>query len=135
MKLFLSYRYTGEDLTILKQIVESICQSLEKAGHSTFCSFGHNDFFKENNYSYKQILEYAFNELDASDYVIAFVKSQDKSEGMFLELGYALAKGKKIILLIKEGVKTVFLPEIAHHVIEFADLNELYSNLEELRLK
>lgn len=135
MKIFLSYRYTGEDLKVLEGILANICSNLESCGHNVFCSFGKNKFFVENNFSYKQILEYALKELDESDYILAFIKSQDKSEGMLLEIGYALAKGMKIILAIKKDVKTVFLPQIADQVIQFETLEDLYTQLKELVLK
>jgi len=121
-------------MTELGQTVKNICDSLATSGHSTFCSFDKNAFFDENKYSYKQILDYALRELDESDVVLAFVKSPEKSEGMLLELGYAMATGKKIILALKEGAKPVFLPEIASTVIHFSDLPELYSKLKTLNL-
>jgi nucleoside 2-deoxyribosyltransferase len=133
MKVFISYRYTGEDLIELKGVIDSICSSLKDAGHDSFCSFDKNTFFAENNFSYKQILEYALKELDASDCVLVLVKSPEKSEGMLLEVGYALAKGKKIILAIREGITATFLPEIASHVLIFSQLDELYDQLKTVR--
>lgn len=134
MKIFISYRYTGEDLSVLRGILVKITSLFENKGHSVFCSFGHNDFFQKENYSYKQILDYALKELDESDYVFAFVKSQEKSEGMLLELGYAYAKGKKIILAKKEDVHTTFVQEMAKKTISFVDLEDLYKKLELLEL-
>lgn len=135
MKVFISYRYTGEDLTVLEGIMDTISKSLEKAGHSSFSTFNKNKFFEVNKFTAKQVLGYAFNELDRSDVVLVFVKSQEKSEGMLLEVGYALAKGKKIILAIKKDVFTYFLPEIAERVIEYGELDELYQKLENLKLE
>ena len=134
MKIFLAYKYTGEDPEVLKGIIDQIVSSLGKAGHTTFCSFDKNVFFTEQSSSYKQRLEYVITELDSSDYVLAFVKSQEKSEGMLLEVGYALAKGKKIILAIKSGVHVTFLSEIADVVIEFEEPDDLYSKLKMLFL-
>lgn len=134
MKIFISYRYTGEDLSILKGFLDRITSSFESKGHSVFCSFGHNDFFQKENYSYKQILDYALKELDESDYVFAFIKSQEKSEGMLLELGYAYAKGKKIILAKKDDVHTTFVQELSGKTIAFSDIEDLYKKLELLEL-
>ena len=133
MKIFLSYRFTGEKPEVLKEIIHNLCGSLEKAGHVTFCSFWKGDFYKENKFTNKQILIYALDELDASDVYLAFIKSEDKSEGMLLEAGYAIAKKKKIYLAIKKGVRTVFLAEMADMIIEFDDLEELYNKLARLR--
>lgn len=134
MKIFISYRYTGEDLTILKGILEKITSIFESKGALVFCSFGKNDLFKKENYSYKQILDYALCELDDSDYVFALVKSQDKSEGMLLELGYAYSKGKKIILAKKNDVRTTFVQEISMQNIDFENLEDLYEKINKLEL-
>ena len=77
-------------------------------------------------------MEYALKELDNSDVYLAFVKSEDKSEGMLIEAGYAIAKNKKFWLAIKKGVHTVFLREMADKIIEFENLEELYKKLSKL---
>ena len=133
MKIFLSYRFTGEDPKVLKETIQKICNSLDEAGHNHFCSFWKGDFFNENKFTYKQILEHALEELDLSDVYLAFIKSEDKSEGMLLEAGYAIAKGKKFILAIKKGIYTVFLREMADQVIEFKNIEELCEKLKNLK--
>lgn len=134
MKIFISYRYTGEDLSIVKSTIEKITSLFEDKNISVFCSFGHSEFFQKENYSNKQILDYALKGLDESDYVFAFIKSQEKSEGMLLELGYAYAKGKKIILAKKDDVYTTFVQELAERTISFTDLEDLYEKIEKLEL-
>jgi len=133
MRIFLSYRFTGEDPNELKTTIQNICLSLEKAGHSHFCSFWKGDFFNEHKFTHRQILEYALKELDDSDCILAFVKSEEKSEGMLIEIGYALAKRKKFILAIKKDIETTFIKEMADQIIEFEGLNELYNKLSKLK--
>ena len=72
-------------------------------------------------------------ELDDSDCILAFVKSEEKSEGMLIEIGYALAKRKKFILAIKKDIETTFIKEMADQIIEFEGLNELYNKLSKLK--
>lgn len=129
MKIFISYRFSGEDTKVLEETMGNICNSLKETEYEFFCSFWKESYFKENNYTLKEILEYALDELDSSDICLAFIKSQDKSEGMLLEIGYALAKGKKIYLAIQKDVKTGFLREIAEKVIEYDTLEDLYEKL------
>ena len=74
-------------------------------------------------------MDYSYEELDKSDCLLAFVKSEEKSEGMLLEIGYAIAKKKKFILAIKKDAKTVFLREMANQIIEFDNLKDLYEKL------
>ncbi|OIO53090.1 hypothetical protein COT40_00405 [Candidatus Peregrinibacteria bacterium CG08_land_8_20_14_0_20_41_10] len=133
MKVFLSYRFIGEDPRVLKEIIHEICKSLEKAGHSHFCSFWKEDFFNENKFTHQQILEYALKELEGSDVYLAFIKSKDKSEGMLLEAGYALAKKKKFYLAIQKGIGTTFMRKIADKIVEFETLEELYDKLGKLK--
>lgn len=133
MKIFLSYRFTGEDPDQLRIIIHDLCSSLEKAGHQTFCAFWKGDFYKDNGFTKRQILEHALGELDSSDIYLAFIRSEDKSEGMLIEAGYAIAKGKKFYLAIKNDTRTTFIREMADKVIEFGTLDELYSKLSGLK--
>lgn len=135
MKIFLSYRRTGKKIEELKEIIKKICLSIEKSGYNQYCSFNSENFYKSNKFTNKQILEHALNELDTSDCILAFVKSEEKSEGMLLEIGYAKAKGKKFILAIKKVIKTTFLREIADKIIEFKDIDDLTKQLEKLTIK
>lgn len=52
---------------------------------------------------------------------------------MLLEIGYALAKKKKIILAIKKDIETTFIRAMADEVIEFEDVKDLSRKLGELR--
>lgn len=132
MKIFLSYKFTGEDPKVLKETIGDVCDSLNKAKHDVFCSFWKENFYKKHKFSHRQILEYALKQLDKSDTYLAFIKSENKSEGMLMEAGYAIAKQKKFYLAIKKGVQTVFLREMADKIIEFKSLHDLYKKLSEL---
>lgn len=134
MKIFLAYRFTGEDPIVLEQTLSQIKMTLESAGHSVFCSFWDEQHFHDNNFSNKQILEYVLEKLNSSDICLAFIKSTEKSEGMLLEAGYAFAQKKPIWVAIKNGVKTTFLTELAEKVIDFETLDELCQKLETLRI-
>ena len=130
MKIFISYRFTRENQKILKEELEFIRSGLKLTGHSYWVSLDRQGIFRRNNYTRKQILKYALRELDKSAAILAFVKSNRKSEGMLIEIGYALAKKKKFILAIRKGIKTTFLREIADKVIEFKSIKDLPRLLE-----
>ena len=130
MRIFISYRFTGENPEELNETMKNICDILERKGHKTSCSLWKGDFFKKNNFTNKKILEYALKELDDSDIYLAFIKSKDKSEGMLIEAGYALAKGKKFVLVIKKDIKTTFMHELANKIIKFKDLKDFYEKLD-----
>ena len=110
-----------------------ICESLSAAGHKTFCSFWHGEFYNENKFTHKQILNHALNELKQSDVYLALIKSEDKSEGMLMEAGYAIAEKKRFYLAIKKGVHTTFMRQMADKVIEFETLDELCKELGKIK--
>ncbi|MFW6282711.1 MAG: hypothetical protein ACOC1P_01490, partial [Minisyncoccales bacterium] len=63
------------------------------------------------------------------------IRSEKRSEGMLIEIGYALSKNKKLIIAIKEDVKDkTYLDELANIVIVFKDIHDLYNKLRELEL-
>ena len=133
MKVFISYRFTGEDPKELNDILGKIRGVLIESGHQVFCSFWSEELFRNNSFTNKQILEYTLEELKKSDTVLVLIKSSEKSEGMLIEVGYALASQKKIILVIKNDVKTTFLHQIANEVIEFESVDGLCIKLKELK--
>ena len=125
MKFFLSYRFTGEDPVKLKPILESIQKALEARGHTNYCTFEWQSHFRDKKLSNREILHHAFAELLGADVLLAFINSPEKSEGMLLEIGYALGKGKKVYVLIRRGVETVFVRAIADRAIEFDKVDEI----------
>jgi len=129
MRIYLSYRFTGADQVELKQDMELICAALSAAGHEPFCALWTTESRMEKKFTHKQVLDFCYGELDKCDAVLAYVSSDKKSEGMLLEIGYCLAKGKRLFLAIKRGVSTVFLREISEKVIEFDDVDGLCKEL------
>ncbi len=133
MKIFLSYRFTGEDIKKLEIIIKNICSKLEEAGYTCYCSLWDENFFQKNKYNNTQILKHALNKLDDSDIYFAFINSNEKSEGILIEAGYAFAKKKKIYSAIRKGVKTTFMKELSDKNIEFSSLSELNKKLKQLK--
>lgn len=132
MKVFVAYKYTGEDFKELQKTIPNICKTIDSAGNGTLCSFFNEDFYKEKKYSTGQILKHVFKEIEKADCLLAFIQSPEKSEGMLLEIGYALALDKKFILAIKKGLETTFLHEMADQVIEFENIEELHTKLKKI---
>ena len=131
MKIFLSYRFTGEDIKKLETIIKNICFKLEELGHACYCSLWDEDYFQKNKYSNTQILNHTLRKLDNSNIYLAFINSNEKSEGVLIEAGYALAKKKTIYSAIRKGVKTTFMKKLSDKNIEFSSLNELNEKLKQ----
>ena len=111
MKIFVGQAVTGEDIEQLKEEMKSIYSALEQAGHEHYCTFMEGEEFKKMINGDK--LRHAFNIIDKHDTFLAIVRSEKRSEGMLMEIGYSLANNKKIILAVNKEVKDTYLREIA----------------------
>ena len=129
MKIHIAYRFTGEDPKELDSMLTSIKEVLESAGHAARISFFHQNRYEIEKYSVKQIMDDAFQEIDGADMLLAVVKSPEKSEGMLIEIGYARARNKRIVLALKEGLDSSSAIGVADDVLRFADLPDLYRKL------
>lgn len=126
------YRFTGENFAELEKICNQIISAIENAGYDCFCSISKEEYYKKNNFTRKQIYLDLISETDNSDAVLAVVTSNEKSEGMLVETGYAFAKGKRIILAIKKGVHSEMIEYMAEKIIEFDTIEELCKKLSKL---
>ena len=134
-KIFVSYRFTGEDFKELEKVLGDICSALSRLGHTNYCSISDSKMFEEKKFTARQIMDYAFREIDKADIFLALVKSERISEGMLIEAGYAIAKNKKIILLINKNIKNhTFKRLFGDKAIEFTDFNDLKNKLGGLKL-
>lgn len=134
MKIYIAYKFSGENQEELVRTLIEISGKLEEKGHKVYFACKEETLFKEKKFSAKQILNHALKELDNADCIFVFVKSNEKSEGMLIEIGYALAKGKKIILAMKQGVNLYFTEDIADKVIEFENIPDLLKQLKEVEI-
>jgi len=133
-RVFISYRFTGEEPKELKKTLLQIHETVEKAGHEHYSTIFDSEQFADKRWSGKQIMEKAFNEIDKSDLVLFFVKSPEVSQGMLVELGYTLAKNKRVILAIQKEIRDSIFRRHIDEVIEFEDLEELKNKLTGLSL-
>ena len=51
-----------------------------------------------------------------------------------IEIGYSIAKNKRIILMINKNVKNTYLPEMFDETIQFKDSEDLIDKIKELKL-
>lgn len=133
-KIFISYRYTGEDPEELMKIIPLIHDAIEEAGHNHYSTIFDEEQFANEKWSGKQIMKKAFKEIDESQLVLFFVKSEDISQGMLVELGYSLAKNKRLVLAIKKDIKESIFRRQIDEVIEFKDLSDLKEKLLKLKI-
>ncbi|MGV8086076.1 MAG: hypothetical protein ACP5N1_00455 [Candidatus Woesearchaeota archaeon] len=133
-KIFISYRFTGEDPKKVKLIILQIYESLKKSNYECYSTIFDSEQFAKEKWSGKRIMKKAFVEIDKSRIVLFFVNSKKISQGMLVELGYSLAKKKRIILAIpKNIVESIFRRQISE-VIEYKDLKELKQKLSNIKI-
>jgi len=128
-KIFLSYKFTGEDTNKLAESLKKILSALRTAGYNVYCAIEDKECFKENNRTNKEIISHTLKQIDDCDMILAFLNSDQKSEGMLLEIGYATAKNKVLAIAIKNGIRTSFLTELAELLIEFHSVDDLCDKL------
>ncbi len=131
MRLYLAYRFSGADKKILRQQLEKISQALSDAGHEPFIFCRDVQNWQEGIMTKGEVIEACLPELEKSDAFFMFVNSEEKSEGMLIEAGFARATDKKIILVIKKGVSKHWLPHLAEIVIEYEDIEDLENKIKE----
>ncbi len=130
MRIYLTYKLSGADKEKLRNELEKISQCLEGLGYQTFIFYRDINKWGEIEILPDKILEKAFKEIKNSDIVFAFLDKIEKSEGMLLELGYAKALNKKIILAIQKDIpKFFFTKSISDIIIEFKDLKNLVKKI------
>ena len=132
MKIYIAYRFTGEDPKVLRADMDAISSALNNLGKEIFCSFDREQYFKDNNFTGKNIIEFSLNQMDNCDVVLCYIKSPEKSEGLLIEIGYAIAKNKDVYLLTEKDIKTTYLHEIAKKHLTFSGPSEITQKTIEL---
>ena len=131
-RIFIAYRSTGEDLKTLRHRMRQIVESLEKAGCEVYVNAWEHERFRSSGMTRRQIIDEGFGELDASGTVLVLIDSDDRSEGQIMEVGYAYAKGKRLIVAVKEGVDSS-IPAMADVTIRWKDVPDLCAQLARLK--
>ena len=130
MKIQFAYRFTGENEKELIGILKKISGIFEKRGYEVYCPVLDSNRPADK----KELFIGTIKKIDDADVLLALIKSDEKSEGMLLEMGYAFGRGKKVICAIQEDVRHTHMRELADKVVEYEDTNDLYDRLEEAEI-
>jgi len=133
-KSFISYRHKGEDPAKLLKLLTAVRDGLSEAGISAYCTFFDEDKFQEKSFGAREIMEHAFKKIKTVDVLFVLLTSDEKSEGMLMEIGYCLAKGIPIVVAAKNTVKSSSVPEMATHAVVWSDIADLTHKIGELPL-
>jgi nucleoside 2-deoxyribosyltransferase len=133
MRVFISVRFTGEEPSAVDSMVKQISDALSRAGHKPVDMIQSEPLFEREHYTNRQIMLHALKELDNCDALLCVLRSDEKSEGMLMEVGYALAKGKRIIVEVRDDVTKTYLPDMAEITFRFSNTEDLREKLTKLK--
>jgi nucleoside 2-deoxyribosyltransferase len=131
-KIFVGQAVTGNDINILKNEMKKIYSILKQKGFSVYSTLeeeGKNLFKKAGDW-----VIHSFKQIDNHDIYLAIVRTEQRSEGLLIEIGYVLSKKKKFILAINEKVKNTYLRDFADKIIEWKDFEDLINKLSKLKI-
>lgn len=90
----------------------------------TYATLSEEEEFVKDQYTAGQIMERAFQKLASMDGLFVLIHSNDKSEGQLMEVGYAIAMKKPVIVAYQKDVST-YVPELATLSIAYEDIEDL----------
>lgn len=122
--VFIAYRHTGEDPVILRLMLIGVVDTLSKIGVNSYCTLFNQEEFDSKSMSARKIMEHAFEEIENRDALIVIQASNNKSEGMLMEVGRFYGSKPIIVAKHKKVLKT-YLPDMA-------DVSFIWDNQKEL---
>jgi len=126
IKAVISYKYTDTSIVELSTVLSAIRDSLNKASISTYCVFLDEDQSDAScQKSYSENMKAAFDNINKTDFLFVVKHSNKCSEGMLMEVGYALANNKPMVLALHNNIRKTFLSEMTNHIINYDSIESL----------
>ncbi len=132
MKVFVSYAFTGEDFAVLRERLNKLRSVFDSLGVEYYINTFAPEWrsMMDRAATGGEFLHFALKELRTSDAVLVLNTSERRSEGMLMEIGAAVAMGKKIILAQHQSsVGKTYLPTVADTTFVWQTEQELLDNL------
>ena len=130
MKYFLSYKFTGVNLSQLYNDIDPLIKIIKENKHDIFCNLYSYELYEKNKFSIEQIMEHCFIELKTCDAYICYVTDTFQG-GMAIECGYAHSLNLPIIMCVPKNTKESFtsLNSLATYRIDYEDNDDLVYQL------
>lgn len=125
MKAFIAYRHTGEKTEELERLLGTARDALKQASVDSYCTFFDEAEFQDRSLGAAGIMKHAFSIIDGSDLLFVIQASENKSEGMLIEVGYCMAKNIPIVVAVKSDVDHTYLPDMGNITIRWNDVEDL----------
>lgn len=106
--------------------VNAITAALQKDGIQTVCIARDFEKWGEVKISFQNLMRITFEEIEKADFII--LEMSEKGVGLGIEAGYAFAKKKPVIVLIKNG------SELSGTMQGIADIIVHYDQPEEISI-
>lgn len=132
-RFFIAYRHTGEDIQELEQRIRTIETALATHGIQAYATLFDQESFTKNHTSASKIMEEAFQKIAVMDGLFVLIMNGDKSEGQLIEVGYAIASKKPVVVAYQKDANT-YVPELANVAIAFEDLDDLAAKVRDAKL-
>jgi len=132
MKAVISYRYNGEIISNLEILLSMVCNTLKTISIEPYCIFFERYKVIGCDNIPSEMLKIAFSKIDSTDFLFVIQASEIRSEGMLMEIGYAFAKGKKVIIATKEGIQNTYLPSMANLSLTYKDVDDLLQKIKKI---
>lgn len=114
-----------------KEKTEELCRLVKTAGFEDFCFIRDVENYRKVFDKPKELMRRAKEEIQKSD--ILLIDVTDKPTGRAIEAGIAYALGKKIIVIMKKGVKIKdTVRGMADLIIEYDKIAEIVPRLKEI---
>lgn len=133
MKAFIAYRSTGEDPQVVEPVLIAIREAFKGRGIEVYSTF-FDEAIKGKSLGVRQITEHAFGILDSADFLFVVQTSDNKSEGMLIEVGYCLAKRIPIIAATKNTVTKTYMSAIVSQSFKWSTIEDLVRTITDLQL-
>jgi nucleoside 2-deoxyribosyltransferase len=128
-RVFISYQFRGILKEDLFATIPKIHKAIETAGHNHYSTLFESEQYTTEKWSGKEIMNKAMKEIDSSSVVLFYVHKIPESQGMLVELGYALSKKKRCILAINKNITQSIFRRLIDEIIEFETLEDLTQKL------
>lgn len=134
MKVFVSYAFTGEDHTVLRKRLSDLRETFLQLGVDFYINIFSPDWqsMMDNNATGGEFMQSALKDMRPCDIVLALQASERRSEGMLMEIGAAIALGKKVVLAQHQScIGKTYLPTMANDTFVWHDEQELIRQVRE----
>lgn len=132
MKIYLAYKFKEKDPAELKKKLEELSKVVEKSLNcETFIFFRDAQNWGEKKMDIKEVADKAMEHLKECDAIL--VEASEKANGIYFEVGYAKALGKKVIIVHKKGTEASFLESAGDVSIQYENFENLGKKLKKLK--